>query len=110
MHAVMHNDGSIIAPEFREDVLRRASNYVEVTLMDGAINIENSCVGVARTNHMPWVLGSSIGWARPSCPCQAPTPFSPGPNPTSHSLGFPSGKPFTYCVSIFPAPNHSHTT
>ena len=42
MHAVMHSDASVIAPEFREECLKRASNYVEVTrLSDGTINIEN---------------------------------------------------------------------
>jgi hypothetical protein len=42
MHAVMHSDASVIDERFREDVLRRASNYVEVTKMsDGSINIEN---------------------------------------------------------------------
>jgi len=30
MHAVMHSDSSVIAPEFREQCLTRASNYVEV--------------------------------------------------------------------------------
>lgn len=42
MHAVMHSDPSVIAPEFREECLKRASNYVEVTQMsDGSLNIEN---------------------------------------------------------------------
>lgn len=42
MHAVMHSDASVIAPEFREECLKRASNYVEVTRKaDGSINIEN---------------------------------------------------------------------
>ena len=42
MHAVMHSDPSVLDPEFREDCLRRASNYVEVTrTADGEINIEN---------------------------------------------------------------------
>jgi len=42
MHAVMHSDASVIQPEYREECLKRASNYVEVTqLEDGTINIEN---------------------------------------------------------------------
>lgn len=42
MHAVMHSDGGVIDPEFREACLSRASNYVEVTRnKDGTINIEN---------------------------------------------------------------------
>jgi len=32
MHAVMHSDPTVIAPEFREQCLTRASNYVEVLL------------------------------------------------------------------------------
>jgi len=42
MHAVLHSDGSVIEEQFREDCLKRASNYVEVTEKpDGSINIEN---------------------------------------------------------------------
>lgn len=42
MHAVLHSDGTVIDKRFREDCLRRASNYVEVTEKDdGSINIEN---------------------------------------------------------------------
>ena len=45
MHAVMHSDSSVIAPEYREEVVKRASNYVEVTRLgdpeNGPINIEN---------------------------------------------------------------------
>jgi len=42
MHAVMHSDGSVIPEEYREDCLKRASNYVEITrLEDGSINMEN---------------------------------------------------------------------
>merc|ERR1719313_662969 len=42
MHAVMHSDPSVVAPELRSDFLKRGSNYVEVTKMkDGSINIEN---------------------------------------------------------------------
>lgn len=42
MHAVMHSDGSVIPEEYREDCLKRASNYVEITqLKDGSYNIEN---------------------------------------------------------------------
>jgi len=42
MHAVMHSDSSVIESEHREDCLKRASNYVEVTrLSNGEINIEN---------------------------------------------------------------------
>jgi len=43
MHAVMHNDASIIPLEMREEVLRRGSNYVEITKKaDGSLNIENT--------------------------------------------------------------------
>lgn len=43
MHAIMHNDASIIDPKFRDDVLRRGSNYVEVTRSrNGELNIENT--------------------------------------------------------------------
>jgi len=42
MHAVLHSDGSVIDERYREDCLKRASNYVEVTeKSDGSINIEN---------------------------------------------------------------------
>lgn len=42
MHAVMHSDGTVIPKEYREDCLKRASNYVEITqLKDGSINMEN---------------------------------------------------------------------
>jgi hypothetical protein len=42
MHAVMHSDPTVIQSEYREDCLKRASNYVEVTqLKDGSLNIEN---------------------------------------------------------------------
>ncbi|KAL7535031.1 hypothetical protein ACHAXR_008423 [Thalassiosira sp. AJA248-18] len=42
MHAVLHSDGSVIEEGFRDDCLKRASNYVEVTeKQDGSINIEN---------------------------------------------------------------------
>jgi len=42
MHAVLHSDGSVIEERYREDCLKRASNYVEVTEKpDGSINIEN---------------------------------------------------------------------
>jgi len=42
MHAVLHSDGSVIDKRFRDDCLKRASNYVEVTEKpDGSINIEN---------------------------------------------------------------------
>ena len=42
MHAVIHSDGSVIDERYREDCLKRASNYVEVTeKSDGSINIEN---------------------------------------------------------------------
>lgn len=42
MHAVMHNDANIITPEWRNQVLSRGSNYVEVTKVNGDYNIENS--------------------------------------------------------------------
>ena len=42
MHAVMHSDGSVVDEKVREDVLKRASNYVEITRnKNGEINIEN---------------------------------------------------------------------
>lgn len=42
MHAVIHSDPSVIDAPHREECLKRASNYVEVTtLPDGSINIEN---------------------------------------------------------------------
>ena len=42
MHAVLHSDRSVIEEVHREDCLKRASNYVEVTeKADGSINIEN---------------------------------------------------------------------
>ena len=42
MHAVLHSDGTVIDERFRDDCLKRASNYVEVTEKpDGSINIEN---------------------------------------------------------------------
>merc|ERR1719253_463736 len=42
MHAVLHSDGSVIEAPHREECLKRASNYVEVTeRTDGSINIEN---------------------------------------------------------------------
>ncbi|KAL9182567.1 hypothetical protein ACHAXT_013219 [Thalassiosira profunda] len=42
MHAVLHSDGTVIEEPYREDCLKRASNYVEVTeKTDGTINIEN---------------------------------------------------------------------
>ena len=42
----MHSDPSVIDPRYRDDFLRRGSNYVEVTgtynkVNDPAINIEN---------------------------------------------------------------------
>lgn len=42
MHAVLHSDGTVIEEKYREECLKRASNYVEVTeKSDGSINIEN---------------------------------------------------------------------
>ena len=42
MHAVLHSDGTVIEQQYREECLKRASNYVEVTeKADGSINIEN---------------------------------------------------------------------
>jgi len=42
MHAVMHSDGSVVEEKFRNDILKRASNYVEITRKEnGEINIEN---------------------------------------------------------------------
>ena len=42
MHAVIHSDPSVVAQEYRREVLNRASNYVEVTRRpDGSINVEN---------------------------------------------------------------------
>jgi predicted NAD/FAD-binding protein/cytochrome b involved in lipid metabolism len=43
MHAVMHNDSGIIPSPIRNEILSKASNYVEIsTLKDGSINIENT--------------------------------------------------------------------
>lgn len=62
MHAVMHNDASVIAPEFRQQVLRRASNYVEITRnAEGRLNIENTYnfgVQTPGVNELPQ-------WAKP---------------------------------------------
>lgn len=42
MHAVMHSDPKVISEDVRDEIVKRASNYVEVTRMkDGSINIEN---------------------------------------------------------------------
>lgn len=42
MHAVMHSDPKMIEAPFRQECLKRASNYVEVTRNDDdSINIEN---------------------------------------------------------------------
>lgn len=42
MHAVMHSDASVIDARYRDTVLKRASNYVEVTRLDDAsYNYEN---------------------------------------------------------------------
>jgi len=42
MHAVMHSDGTVVEEQYRNDVLQRASNYVEITRkQDGNINMEN---------------------------------------------------------------------
>ena len=40
MHAIMHSDPSVIPEQYREDCLKRASNYVEITKQkDGSLNI-----------------------------------------------------------------------
>jgi predicted NAD/FAD-binding protein len=42
MHAVMHSDPNVIPEKYRDECLKRASNYVEVTQnKDGSLNIEN---------------------------------------------------------------------
>ena len=42
MHAVLHSDGTVIEEQHREECLKRASIYVEVTERpDGSLNIEN---------------------------------------------------------------------
>jgi len=53
MHAVMHSDASVISEDVRDEVVKRASNYVEITRMkDGSINIENQYnFGVQTTAH-----------------------------------------------------------
>lgn len=71
MHAVMHNDASVIAPEFREEVLKRGSNYVEITRMkDGTLNIENtynfgvqtpSMVGLPLNAKVPMLITHCLG-------------------------------------------------
>merc|ERR1719198_447788 len=57
MHAVMHNDNTIIAPEFREEVTRRGSNYVEVTgsWEKGDYNIENTYNFGVQTPGVKWL-------------------------------------------------------
>lgn len=43
MHAVMHNDETIVPEEYRADVIENGSNYVEVSQnSDGSLNIENT--------------------------------------------------------------------
>jgi len=43
MHAIMHNDGNLIAEEHRKEVLAGGSNYVEISRKsDGTLNIENT--------------------------------------------------------------------
>lgn len=43
MHAIMHNDPTIVPEEYREDVIENGSNYVEVSQnSDGDLNIENT--------------------------------------------------------------------
>ena len=71
MHAVMHNDASVIAPEYRDEVLKRGSNYVEITqLKDGSLNIENtynfgvqtpSMVGLPLTEKVPMLITHCLG-------------------------------------------------
>jgi len=42
MHAVMHSDSNVLDEKYRNELLKRASNIVEVTLnKDGEYNIEN---------------------------------------------------------------------
>lgn len=42
MHAVMHSDGTVVEEPYRDEVLKRASNYVEITRnKNGEINMEN---------------------------------------------------------------------
>lgn len=56
MHAVMHTDSGIIAPEFRDELLRRGSNYVEITRKaDGDINIENTYNFGVQTPGVKWL-------------------------------------------------------
>lgn len=71
MHSIIHNDASIIAPEFREEVLKSGSNYVEVTrLKDGSLNIENtynfgvqtpSVVGLPLDQKVPMLITHALG-------------------------------------------------
>ena len=69
MHAVMHNDASIIDARYRDDVVRRGSNYVEITkLPDGTYNIENTYnFGVQtpslvdRTDRPPLLITHALG-------------------------------------------------
>lgn len=49
MHSVLHSDGSVIEAPYRDQCLKRASNYVEVTeKTDGTINIENQYVSTGQ--------------------------------------------------------------
>ena len=42
MHTVLHSDGTVIEEQHREECLKQASIYVEVTERpDGSLNIEN---------------------------------------------------------------------
>eukprot|EP00039_Didymoeca_costata_P004891 m.76870 g.76870 ORF g.76870 m.76870 type:complete len:746 (-) comp12588_c0_seq1:125-2362(-) len=53
MHAIMHNDDKLITPEWREEVLKRASNYVEITENpDKTLNIENTYNFGVQTNRI----------------------------------------------------------
>eukprot|EP01063_Lacrimia_lanifica_P032337 TRINITY_DN550_c3_g1_i1.p1 TRINITY_DN550_c3_g1~~TRINITY_DN550_c3_g1_i1.p1 ORF type:complete len:754 (+),score=323.05 TRINITY_DN550_c3_g1_i1:199-2262(+) len=74
MHAIMHNDASIIPEDMREAVLERGSNYVEVTKKaDGTLNIENTynfgvqtpaAVGLPLDKKPPMLITHALGEGR----------------------------------------------
>jgi hypothetical protein len=56
MHAIMHNDGELIAAEHRADVLANGSNYVEISRdSDGKLNIENTYNFCVQSPGIKWL-------------------------------------------------------
>jgi predicted NAD/FAD-binding protein len=55
MHAVVHQDDTLIPEEFRADVLENGSNYVEITRnSDGDLNIENTYNFAVQSPGIKW--------------------------------------------------------